>query len=57
VGGLKVSPPPYEIKIFGKNGILEENFDFFGQKMTFFQKIFGASRDFHKSAVKFSKKI
>jgi hypothetical protein len=33
-GGLKVSPPPYEIFVkgypFWNNGILEENFDFFG---------------------------
>jgi hypothetical protein len=41
-GGLKVSPPPCEI---GK--ILKENFDFFDQKMTFFQKIFGTSQDIH----------
>jgi hypothetical protein len=31
------------------------NFDFFGQKMTFFQKIFGTSRDFDKAEEKFSK--
>jgi hypothetical protein len=33
------------------NAILDENFDFLGQKMTFV----GASCDFHKSAEKFSK--
>jgi hypothetical protein len=40
-----------------KNGIKEENFDFFGQKMKFFQKMFETSQDFYKTAVKFSKKI
>jgi hypothetical protein len=34
-------------KFWEKNGILEENFDFFDQKMTFFKNIFGTSRDFH----------
>jgi hypothetical protein len=28
---------------------------FLAKKMPFFQKIFGTSRDYHKSAVKFSK--
>jgi hypothetical protein len=37
------------------NAILDENFDFLGQKMTFVKNIFGASCDFHKSAEKFSK--
>jgi hypothetical protein len=53
VGGQKLSPPLNYI--FGKNGILEENFDFFLPKNNiFFQKIFGTSQDIHKSAVQFS---
>ncbi len=39
---------------FGKNGIFAENFDFFGAKNSNFEKIFGTSRDFHKSEVEFS---
>jgi hypothetical protein len=52
---VEVSPPPTPMKFLlkatlppPKNSIFSENFDFV-------QKIFETSRDFHKSAVKFSK--
>ncbi len=48
--GLKIF-----VKLYPKNAIFEENFDFLSQKMTFLKNIFGVSWDFHKSAEKFSK--
>jgi hypothetical protein len=38
---VKKSIPSPPMKFFGKNGILEEIFDFFGQKITFFRNFFG----------------
>jgi hypothetical protein len=66
-GGLKVSPPPYEVLVIGyppappphfwKKWYFRENFDFIGQKNDIFQKIFDTSRDFHISAVNFQKLV
>jgi hypothetical protein len=56
---IKASLPPTKIfgsKFFWKKYGIFENFDFFAQKMTFFHKTFGTSRDFHKSDVTISKK-
>jgi hypothetical protein len=65
LGGLKYPLPPMtfllpspkflEAKFLEKYGIFEDNFDFFGLKMPFFQKNFGTSRDFQKYVVKFKK--
>ncbi len=51
-GGLKVSPPPSEIFV---KWHFWWNFLLFCLKNAIFQKIFGTSRDYHKSAIKFSK--
>jgi hypothetical protein len=61
--GFKVSPPPMKLLLYpkdylppihGKNGIFEEMFDFFDEKMPFFRKILEPLKIFKKSAVKFS---
>jgi hypothetical protein len=55
-GGLEYPLPPMKFLLkatFSPPKILI----FLDQKYTFFQKFFWTFRDFHKSAVKFSKKI
>jgi hypothetical protein len=52
---LFLRPLNFFVKLTPKNAIFEENFDYLSQKITFLKNIFGASRDFHKSAEKFCK--
>jgi hypothetical protein len=52
---LFLRPLKFVVKLTTKIAIFEENFDYLSQKITFLKNIFGASRDFQKSAEKFYK--